>query len=268
MSKIKGIVGPCLFLLLATYTVSQAQAAKQDDSLTVENVSADRDRLRVRIADPFLELRTGPAAGYPVFHVVDRGAEVTILRRKTNWFRIETDDGKSGWASRDQMRQTLLPDGEKLAIADLGVDDFLRRDRVLGFTTGEFEAAPVFTIFGAWSFTENLAGEMHFGQSVGNKSSSQFFKGNLVMQPMPEWEYSPYLTLGMGRIRVDPGATLIVTDEKENSFAQFGLGVQTYISRSFLFRFEVNEYVIFSTSDTRNENEEVNEWKFGFAVFF
>ena len=49
--------------------------------------------------------------------------------------------------------------------------------------------------------------------------------------------------------------------------AQFGVGIQRYISRSFLFRFEANEYVIFS-SGTSDNSEVVSEWKFGFAVFF
>ena len=47
-----------------------------------------------------------------------------------------------------------------------------------------------------------------------------------------------------------------------------GVGIQRYISRSFLFRLEANEYVIFSADSTRNDNEVVSEWKFGFAVFF
>ncbi len=88
------------------------------------------------------------------------------------------------------------------------------------------------------------------------------------MQPLPELKYSPYLTLGLGKIKVSPSATLIVPNDETNTFAQFGIGIQRYISRSFLFRFEANEYVIFSASSTSNNNEEVNEWKFGFAVFF
>ncbi|HEY5740328.1 MAG TPA: hypothetical protein VIW27_11415, partial [Gammaproteobacteria bacterium] len=102
----------------------------------------------------------------------------------------------------------------------------------------------------------------------GRSSSSTLVKANLVMQPLPEFKYSPYMTLGMGRIKVDPNATLISPVEDTNTLAQFGLGIQRYISRSFLARFEFNEYIIFAADSTRNDNEEVNEWKFGFAVFF
>ena len=87
------------------------------------------------------------------------------------------------------------------------------------------------------------------------------------MQPFPDLKYSPYMTLGLGEIEVDLSVILISANKDKNNFAQFGLGVQRYISRSFLFRFEANEYVIFS-SGTSDNSEVVSEWKFGFAVFF
>ncbi|MCP4390144.1 MAG: SH3 domain-containing protein [Gammaproteobacteria bacterium] len=269
MKLFKGVLLPSLYLLLAaTCNTVFAQTEKEDPSLAVETVVSDPDVYRVTIADPFIELHTGPGQGYPIFYVIDRGIEVRVLRRKTDWFKIVTDDGKSGWASRVQMRQTLLPSGEQFKIVELDLEDFTQRSWVLGVTGGEFESAPVFTLFTAYSFNDNLAVELHFGQSVGRKSSARFLKANTVMQPLPDLKYSPYMTLGLGRIEVSPSSTLIATRDDRNDFAQFGLGLQRYISRSFLFRLEFNEYIIFSANSTRNDNEEVNEWKFGFAVFF
>ncbi len=258
-----------LFLLLsAGIRHAWAQNPRDEVNPLSEEEYQPKVYQRVRIADPYIELHTGPGAGYPVVQVVDRGTEVEVLRRKTNWFRIRTASGLSGWASRDQMRQTLLPSGEQFQIVELDQQDFAERRWVLGVTGGEFASAPIFTVFTAFSFTDNLTAELHFGQSVGRRSSSTLMKANLVMQPLPEFKYSPYLTLGMGEIRVDPNATLISPVADTNNFAQFGLGIQRYISRSFLARFELNEYVIFAADSTRNDNEVVNEWKFGFAVFF
>ena len=223
---------------------------------------------QLKIADPFLELHTGPGAGYPLFHVVDRGQLIIILRRRTDWFQIQTEDGLEGWASRDQMKQTLLPSGEQLVISESTDADFSRRKWVLGITGGEFKSAPVFTLFAARSFTDNFAIEVALGQSIGSISSSSYWKTNLVMQPFSELSYSPYFSLGLGIIKVSPGTSLIIPQAEDNSFAQFGIGIQSYISRSFLLRLEFNEYVVFSASNIRDQNEEVNEWKIGFAVFF
>ena len=258
-----------LFLLLfAGARQAAAQNSKDEVSLIAAEEQPPRETHRVRIADPFIELHTGPGSGYPIIQVIDRGTEVEVQRRKTNWFRLRTADGLTGWASREQMRQTLLPSGEQFKVVELDQQDFSARQWVLGVTGGELESAPVFTLFTAYSFTDNLAAELHFGRSVGRSSSSTLVKANLVMQPLPEFKYSPYMTLGMGRIKVDPNATLISPVEATNTLAQFGLGIQRYISRSFLARFEFNEYIIFAADSTRNDNEEVNEWKFGFAVFF
>ncbi len=38
-------------------------------------VAADEYR-KVSVADPYLEMHTGPGRGYPIFHVVDRGETV------------------------------------------------------------------------------------------------------------------------------------------------------------------------------------------------
>lgn len=269
MKYIKGTVLPALFLLLAALEPVLAQTV-EPDTVEVETgvEAADDSYLKVTIADPFIEIHTGPGGGYPITHVIDRGIEVQILRRRTDWFQIRTEDGKSGWASREQMQQTLTPSGEKLAINDLTEEDFASRRWVLGVSGGQFESAPVFTVFGAYLFTENLAAELAYGHSVGTNSSSTYLKTNLVMQPLPDWTYSPFLTLGFGKIKVDPGSSIILPADQDSSFSQVGIGIQRYISRSFMLRIEANEYVIYSSSNIRDKNEVVGEWKIGFAVFF
>ena len=268
MNHFKGILLSSLFLLFAVAHGPLRAQAQEDSELAVERVKKDEVGYRVTIAEPFIEIHTGPAEGYPIFHVIDRGTEVRIIRRKTDWFKIQTEDGKSGWASRDQIRQTLLPSGEQFKAVESDQDDFTGRRWVMGVTGGEFDSTPVVTIFAGYSFTENLGAELHFGQSTGTRSNAKFVKANLLMQPLPDWRYSPYLTLGVGRIEVDPSSTLISQNDDTNTFAQYGVGIQAYVSRSFLVRVEANEYVIFSSTATRDDNEVINEWKFGFAVFF
>lgn len=264
-----GILLPSLFLSLAVCVNSvHAQSGTEDPGLAPEKQDKPEQEYPVTIADPFIDLHTGPSAGYPIFHVVDRGTRVNIIRQKTNWFRLETSDGVSGWASREQMRQTLLPSGEQFRLVEQDETDFAERKWVFGFTGGELESAPVFTFFTGYSFTENLTGEVHIGQSLGRNSSSRFLKGNLALQPLPELTWSPYLTIGMGKIETTPSSILIAPRDEINNFVQAGIGVQRFVSRSFLFRLEVNEYVIFAADSTRNDNEVVSEWKFGFAVFY
>jgi hypothetical protein len=228
---------------------------------------ADPD-LRVTIADPFIELHTGPGSAYPIFHIVDRGSQVTIIKQRTNWIEIRALNGEVGWVNRDQMQQTLLPSGEKLTITEATQADFSRRQWILGASGGQFGNAPIISIFSGYSFTKTLSAELSFGHSVGNVSSSTLLKGNLLMQPFPEWSYTPYFTLGVGNIRVKPNTTLIAGNARNSSIAQVGLGLQHYLNRRFIFRFEYSEYIIFSANNVRDNNQEINEWKLGIAVFF
>ena len=41
--------------------------------LTGERARADEPERKILIADPFIELHSGPGRGYPIFHVVERG---------------------------------------------------------------------------------------------------------------------------------------------------------------------------------------------------
>ena len=56
------------------------------------------DELReVAVADPYLEMHTGPGRGYPIFHVVDRGENVSIVMQRTDWYFIRAENGTEGW---------------------------------------------------------------------------------------------------------------------------------------------------------------------------
>ena len=253
MKTLKLFTFACLFLWQALSSLALA---------------ADEDEIPLTIADPYIEMRTGPGSAYPIFHVVDRGEKIVILKRKTTWYKIRAENNKEGWASREQMQKTLLPGGNQLQFEELNQDAFRQRNWEIGVTGGELEDAPITSVYGAYNFTPNFSTELTLGHSVGNVSSSYLYKVNLLMQPFPNWGYSPFFTLGLGNIDVKPSATLIEPTDKNNDFSHLGLGIRKYLSQRFMLRFEFSEYVIFSASNEQDENEEISEWKLGFAVFF
>ena len=59
------------------------------------------------VADPYLEMHTGPGRGFPKFHVVDRGETVEVMKRRTDWFLVRDGDGTEGWVDRAQLELTL-----------------------------------------------------------------------------------------------------------------------------------------------------------------
>src|SRR5438552_3520272 len=86
---------------------------------------AEETHERVWVAEPYLDLRTGPGRGYPVFYIAERGEAVEILRRHTDWFEVRTERGKEGWVSREQMETTVTEAGTQKMFGDVLMEDYL-----------------------------------------------------------------------------------------------------------------------------------------------
>lgn len=219
----------------------------------------------VAVADPYLELRTGPGRGFPVVHVVERGETVRVETRRTDWFQVIDADGREGWVHKDQIAETLLPAGVKLAIDDPAREDFGSHRREAGLLLGDYGGANVVTVYGAYSFNEHLAAELALAHILGNFSDGEYATIGVTHMPVPEWRIQPFLSIGTGVIRIRPEGTLVGSEERTDQVAYAGLGVRAYMARRFIVRGEVKEYVVFTD---RDENEEDVEWKIGFAFFF
>ena len=219
----------------------------------------------VTVADPYLELRTGPGRGFPVFHVVERGETVRVEARRTDWFQVVDAGGREGWVHKGQIAETLLPAGVKLAIDDPAREDFGTHRREAGLLLGDYGGANVVTLYGAYAFNEHLAAELAVAHILGNFSDGQYATIGVTHVPVPEWRIQPFLSIGTGVIRIRPEGTIVGTEERTDQVAYAGIGVRGYVARRFIVRGEVKEYVVFTD---RDENEEDVEWKIGFAFFF
>lgn len=220
---------------------------------------------QVTVSEPFVEMHTGPGRGYPVFHVVEKGEKLTLIKKKTQWYKIKSPRGKLGWVHEDKMQMTLIDGGDNYQTGRSTREDFINRDFEGGFLVGEFGGANVITLYAGWNWTPNIATELTFSDSVSDISQTQFATLNIMHQPFPEWVVSPYIKIGTGIVHTEPSATLIEAEDRTDEMVHAGLGVRAYISRHFFVRAEYNSYTILTS---RNENDEVEEWKVGLSVFF
>ena len=227
--------------------------------------AAERPPREVTIADPYIELHTGPGRGYPVFFVAERGEQIALLKRRTEWFKVEAARGQEGWVHFEQLTTTLDLDGEPFDLPALGFNDYTGRRWEVGALYGDFGGANVIAAYGSRSFTPNLSGELWISQALGRFSDSTMATVNIVHLMYPEWRASPYFTLGAGMINTEPKATLVATTDRTDSVAQAGAGVRMYLTRRFVFRAEYKAHVVFTS---RDDNEEVREWKAGLSFFF
>jgi hypothetical protein len=130
---------------------------------------------------------------------------------------------------------------------------------------GDFGGANAISAYGAFGVTPNLTLEMSLTHALGRFSDSRMVNLNIMHVLYPERRASPLFTLGAGSIETSPKATLVATVDRQDSVAHAGIGVRTYLSRRFIFRAEYKTYVVFTS---RDDNEEIREWKAGFSLFF
>jgi hypothetical protein len=234
--------------------------------LCASAVTYGKDRFyKVVVRDAYIELHTGPGRGYPVFHVADRGELLDVTKRHTDWYKVETEKGVSGWVDAEQMSRTLEPDGSPANIKRPGREDYLARRWESGVQLGDFDGANIISTYVAYQFTPNIATELWGSHLSGDFSDGWMVSANIVHQPFPDWRISPFFTLGTGVIHIQPKATLVQVEDRTDQQAHVGFGLRTYMGRRFMIRAEYKSYVVFTS---RDENEEVDEWKAGFAVFF
>ncbi len=219
----------------------------------------------VSVADPYLEMHTGPGRGYPVFYVVDRGDDIEIIMRRTDWFQVRAADGTEGWVDRAQMERTLQPAGSQIAFAEADLQDFTDSTWELGVLTGDFGGANIVSLFGGYSVNPNVSIEVWGSQILGNFSNGWMGSVNLTHEAWPDWRVSPFFTLGTGVIHTEPKSTIIQGEDRTDQVAHAGAGFRVYATRRFILRAEFKSYVVFTS---RDDNEEVEEWKVGFAFFF
>jgi uncharacterized protein YraI len=219
----------------------------------------------VSVADPFLEMHTGPGRGYPVFHVVDRGEDVEIIMRRTDWFQVRAANGAEGWVDRAQMERTLQKTGSEIVFAESTQDDFTNAKWELGVLAGDFGGSNIISLYGGYSLNPNVSIEVWGSQILGNFSNGWTGSVNLTHETWPDWRISPFFTLGTGIIHTEPKSTIVQGEDRTDQIAHAGAGIRVYATRRFILRAEFKSYVVFTS---RDDNEEVEEWKVGFAFFF
>ncbi|MDH5611413.1 MAG: SH3 domain-containing protein [Gammaproteobacteria bacterium] len=233
------------------------------------NVYSNEQFQEVIVADPYVDVYTGHGNSYPVFHIIERGETIEIIFRHTSWFKIKNKEGIEGWVKLEQMTKTLSPDNHKqIELQTFSHEDYVDRRWEAGLLGGRFGSADALTIYAAYLFNKSLAVELSDTEIIGNTSSSSLYKLAIIMQPFPTLAFSPYVMLGTGFIETTPKTTLVLPKDNRNQFGNFGLGVQTYLSKRIILKIEYSDFVIFSANKDYDSNEDLKEWKAGFAIFF
>ena len=163
------------------------------------------------------------------------------------------------------MELTLTPSGETTEIRDATIKEFSFRRWEMGAMGGDFEGGEVLTVQGGYAVTPNLSVELSASKVFTDNADANMANLSIAIHPFPAWRFSPFFSLGTGIIDIDPNSTLAQEKDRTDQLAHVGAGLRIYLARRFVFRAQYKNYVIFESDD---DNQEIDEWKAGFSVFF
>ncbi len=223
------------------------------------------ENLRLQVVEPFLELSTGPGRGYPLFFAVERGEWVEIIKSSSDWYEVRTRRGKTGWVMRAELEKTRTMTGSRITFPKAGEDDFNRRQWEFGIVTGMLDEDPLVGFRIGYFLSDGISTEFAFTHVPGEFSRSFISSVNILMQPYPDWRYSPYFSLGAGALQNEPKATLVGSEDSDSTVWNVAAGVRGYIGRSFMFRLEYRQHVAIGDDV---DNDELQELNAGLSFFY
>ena len=217
------------------------------------------------IAEPYIELRTGPGRGYPIFFVAQRGERIEIELRHTDWYRVRTEGGKVGWAMRQQLETTLTAGGVNKTFRDVLLDDFLARRVQLGAAWGHFKGEPMLKLYTSVRTSETLSIEATIGQVQGVFSGTDLWHVNVMAEPWSDRRFSPFVGIGVGKFTNFPNLSLVTAATTSAKLANAVVGVRYYLTERFVLRGDYSLYTVF-VNDAKTT--EYRAWTGGVSFFF
>ena len=224
----------------------------------------NQDRI-LTITAPFIDLHTFAGRGYPVFHALEQNDTVYLIKRRNDWFKIETQDGKQGWIPRSSMSLMQTTNATFLNITPSHWREHQKNAFEVGLMAGSFDGAIAYTPYLGYHFTPNIQVEFNYTQAFGGFSNLKTASLSLIHKPFPDWRITPFFKLSSGFIKTDPSTIIVQSVDRQDSLFSVGGGLFFYPSNRLVLRAEYNKHTILTT---REINEEVEEWKAGFGVLF
>ncbi|MBL0730991.1 SH3 domain-containing protein [Piscinibacter sp. HJYY11] len=227
--------------------------------------AADAPRERLTVADPYLEVHTGPGRGYPVFHVVERADWVEIELRRTDWYKIRTSDGKVGWVVRQQLERTIAEAGGQKTFRDVALDDYLKRKLEMGAGYGRFKKEPMLKLWMGYRLSDTLSLEGTVAQVQGVFSGTDLWHFNLISEPWSDKRWSPFFGVGIGKFKNIPNQSLVGAQLTNVNLANGTIGLRYYLTDRFVLRTDYTFYTAFLSDARYGEYRAVTA---GLSFFF
>ena len=236
---------------------------------------ADADAY-LRVIAQQAPVHSGPGGSYRKVAVAERGQVFTVVERATRdyWFKIELDDGTTGWILGDMVFPFEVGEddhpgafrrmGRAIKGAVLGPSPVPYANFGLSASAGTLGGEGVFLLRPSWIIDPYWALEGFGGLSP--RSDKQVYLGGaaFVLRLSPGAVVGPYASIGLGAAHISPAATNFVDPRETLMALNAGGGLEITLKKQITVRLDARNWALFNQNHTTN----AAEFSGGLAIFF
>jgi hypothetical protein len=221
-------------------------------------------------------VHSGPGPGYREVYVAERGQVFEVLERGTRdfWFKIELDDGTTGWILGDLVFPFEVGDqpeagvfrrmGRAIRRAVLGPPPTPYASVGVSFSAGVLDLEGVFLLRPSWLVDPYWAVEGFVGLSP-RRDTDVFLAGlGFVLRLAPGAVIGPYASIGLGGAYVRPKADNQLDVEDGLMALGAGGGLEITFKKQITLRLDARNWTLFDQDKSSNGQE----YSGGLAIFF
>jgi hypothetical protein len=252
-----------------------AVAAAAVVALLLGGAGVARAESFVRVLTQQASVRTGPSADYRQIYTAERGEVLQVVERGTRgyWFKVELDDGSSGWIFGEQVSPFEVDDGEPgfftrtwrgFRKAVLGPTPVPYSDVGLAFSAGVIGNEGLFLFRPSWLVDPYFAIEAFGGESPRGQETLYLAGLGMTLRLAPGAAVGPYVNAGAGISHFSPKEDAFALDPRTLYAVSVGGGLEVTIRLRLTLRFDFRNWTIFD----ENEASNAQEYSGGMVIFF
>ena len=221
-------------------------------------------------------VHSGPSTSYREIAFVERNQVFQVLERGTRdyWFKIELDDGTSGWILGDLVYPFEVTEeeepgafrrmGRAIRRAILGPSPVVDANVGLSFSAGILANEGVFVLRPSWLIDPHWALEAFTGLSP--RTETNLYLGGLafVLRLVPGAVIGPYASIGLGAAHIVPKIDNYIGETGTLMALGAGGGFEITMKKQITVRLDARNWTIFD----QNKSTNGQEYSGGLAIFF
>jgi Bacterial SH3 domain len=230
----------------------------------------------LRVISQKAPVHSGPSGSYREVFIADRGQVFQVLERGSRdyWFKVELEDGTSGWilgdmvtpfeVGPDEERGVFTRMGHAIKGAILGPSPVAYAHVGLSFSAGLLDNEGVFLLRPSYLVDAYWAIEGFAGLSP--RAEKDVFLGGLgfVLRLVPGAVIGPYAGIGIGAAHIRPKVDNFVDKNETLMALGAGGGIEITFKKQITLRLDARNWSLFNQNHANNGQE----YSGGLAIFF